>query len=117
MILSRQARVQPTGDVVVDRAIRSTWEEIARVINGLISFGTADGKPGNMAGAWFSGTTSAGADTEFAVTHNLGRVPQGWLTISVDKAGVVYKGTTVWTNKLMYLKCNVASVTIKIFVV
>ena len=33
-----------------------------------------------------------------------------------DKAGIVYNGTTAWTKDTIYLKVNVASVQITIFI-
>lgn len=116
MRLPRAPRIQPTGDIKIDNALRTMWEEIARAIDGNISFGTADGAPENMAGAWYAGTTGA-ADTDFTVTHNLGRIPQGWITINIDKAGVIYKGSVPWTETEITLKCSTATTAIVIFVV
>lgn len=55
-------------------------------------------------------------DTEFAVTHGLGRLPLGWLIIMQDKAGSVYLGATARTTEKLFLKCSVASVAIRILV-
>ena len=54
-------------------------------------------------------TTSATPDAENTIAHELGRVPVGYIVVSVDKAAVLYKGTTAWTSTNIYLKCNVAS--------
>ena len=52
---------------------------------------------------------SGNADTEFSVTHHLGRTPTGFIVTDIDKAGIVYDSGTVWTTSLIYLKCNVAT--------
>ena len=50
------------------------------------------------------------ADTEYAVTHNLGYIPDHWFPASVDKGGVIYKSATTWTENTAYFKCTVANV-------
>ena len=59
-------------------------------------------------------TDTGSADTEFTVTHSLGRIPTYyWYTI--DKAGIVYDSRRVdWTISLMYLKCSVANAALKL---
>ena len=61
-------------------------------------------------------TSSGTPDAENTVAHSLGKVPTGYIVYSVDKAGVVYKGSTTWTTTNIYLKVNVASVAVKIIV-
>lgn len=61
-------------------------------------------------------TSSATPDTENTVAHTLGKVPVGFLVYSLDKAGVVYNGTTAFTKTNIYLKVNVATVVVKIIV-
>jgi len=56
------------------------------------------------------------ADTEFSVTHHLGRVPAGFLLTKSDAACAVYDSGTTWTNSLIYLKCNAANAAIEITV-
>ena len=70
----------------------------------------------NMFGTWVNYTTNAVANTEDTINHNLGFVPVGWLVVTQDKAGSIYKGTTTWTTSQIFLKCSVASVTARIFV-
>ena len=70
----------------------------------------------NMDAADVSYTTNAVANTEDAVAHNLNRVPIGYWVISRDKAAIVYNGSSAWTSTNIYLKCNVASTAIRVFV-
>ena len=60
------------------------------------------------------GTTPGAANTEFAVKHGLGRVPNGFRVWSVNAAAIIYQSTTPWTATTIYLKCNVASVEYRI---
>lgn len=54
------------------------------------------------------------ADTEFSVTHHLGRVPAGFMLTKSDAACALYDSGTTWTTSLIYLKCNTANVAIEI---
>jgi hypothetical protein len=92
------------------------WVLLTQVINGKIAFGTPASGPDNIDGVFFTTLTPAGADTDFTFNTKLGRVPTGWITISVDKGAVIYKGSVAWTTTQMTLKCNVASVNIIIFI-
>ncbi len=95
--------------------IGSLWNFVQQALNGRLSFG--DGTDAdNIKGLWVSGTSHATPDTEFTVTHNLGQIPVGFLDVGYkDKAGVFYRGGTTWTTSEIYLKCNVASVAYRIF--
>ena len=64
----------------------------------------------------FKDTTTPGADVEFTVEHGLGYVPIGFLVISKNKAGDVYKSATAATVSTIALKCNVATVAIRIMI-
>ena len=61
-------------------------------------------------------TSNGVADTEDAVAHTLGKIPQGFFVINVDKAGIVYDGGTAWTTTAINLKTNVATAIVKIMV-
>jgi len=55
-------------------------------------------------------------DTEFTVLHNLGRAPTNYIW-NVDKAAVVYDSRRAnWDVSQMFLKCNVATVTLYLIV-
>lgn len=80
-----------------------------------ITFGTV-GKPDNIQGFMASGTTPAGAGTEFEIKHNLGYIPLGFLVFSVDQDARIYKSTTAWTKTSVFLKCSGASVNYTLFI-
>jgi len=95
--------------------IRKLYEQLARVVNGLISFGNGQSRD-NIDGEWVSTTTPATPDTDFTVTHNLMRLPVGFLVMNQSVAGIVYQGSLPSTTSTMTLRCSEASDNILIFV-
>lgn len=90
--------------------------ENARTINGTLGFG--DGIDfDNLIGKWVTYTTNAIADTEDTLTHDLGAVPIGFITMKPPASGFIYRGPTVWTTSKLYLKCSAANQTALIFVI
>jgi hypothetical protein len=86
------------------------WPWLVRVINGGISFGD------NIAGSWVSYVTNVNPDTQDTVPHLLKKAPRGFLIVSMDKAGMVYKSAAYDATNL-HLKCNVASCAVTLFVI
>jgi hypothetical protein len=65
---------------------------------------------GNLDWVTVAYTSNASANTEDTVTHNLGRIPIGYLVIDRDKAGMVYSSNKgAWTTTTMRLKCDVGT--------
>lgn len=60
-------------------------------------------------------TSHATPDTEFTVSHSLGRIPTGYIPITKDKAADVYNVSAPTATSLL-LKCNASSATIKMLV-
>ena len=48
------------------------------------------------------------------INHNLGRTPEGATPINTDEHGTVVGDQAQWTNKVIYLKSDVAGATVKI---
>lgn len=93
-------------------------EEHARALNGNIEFGNLKDGATNISGSWQQLTTPGGADTEFTLTHNLGRVPEGFLVVSIDKAAIIYSSRkSQWSVTQLFLKANLASVVLTVFVI
>ena len=89
---------------------------ISEVVNGRLTFG--DGIDyDNVAGKWIDYTTNATPDTEDTIAHGLGVIPVGYIVFKQSKAGSLYTGATAWTSSNIYLKCNVASMAVRIFIV
>ncbi len=70
---------------------------------------------GNLNGKYKSAVTPAVADTEFEVTHQLGRIPSYWLVVSKDKACDVYRSKAFDATKC-YFKCSVASANVTLLI-
>ncbi len=60
--------------------------------------------------------TIAAADTEETVSHTLKRIPAGYLVIGIDKAAIIYDGSTAWTATNLYIKTNTADTTVKLLI-
>lgn len=60
------------------------------------------------------------ANTDFTVTHNLGRIPTFYFyiinTSTTAKAGIVYKGSLEWTTTTITLRCTVANSVLKVLI-
>lgn len=69
----------------------------------------------NMDGKNIVFTSSATADAENTISHTLNRIPTGFIKINQNKPCSVYKGTTAWTKDKIYLKVNIASTEVTIF--
>ncbi len=85
----------------------------ARVLGGQVSFGATMSnaeQDRNMFCSKASGTTPGVANTDFAVSHGLGRLPitlAGWDT---NNGGVIYRSpATAWTKTTATLRCTTVS--------
>ena len=98
---------------------------LSKMVSGGLDFGastqvnTGAGSfyTGNMNGQW-ANVTSPGANVEFAIPHNLNRIPSFYFYIT-DKSANVYQlpnTGTAWTTTNIYVKCDQATVAIRIFI-
>lgn len=97
--------------------LSSTLRGMIDKFNGGISLGNglSGYRAGNLDAQYIDVFTPAVADTEFTVPHGLGRKPIGYDVVRKDKAAIVYDSSGgSWGDNVLYLKCNVASVTIKL---
>lgn len=98
--------------------LQTFLDQLQRVLSGNISFGSTGGvSDRNILCTQVSGTSPGVSDTEFTVAHNLGRIPIGFIVVSVDKAAIIYKSTTAWTSSNIYLKANATSVSYVLLVI
>jgi hypothetical protein len=103
------------------------WLYLVRAINGGISLGgpfgrrvragVEDNNGSNIEGSWFIGQTPAAPDTDFTIPHKLGRVPVGYLVLSIDAPGIIYKGVNAWTNFSITLRCSTSNTNVTVLVV
>ena len=111
-ITTKEGKLSEQTASYLSSAIRSLISKL----NGQISLGTgiSSTRAGNL-DAQYVDVYTPGADTEFAVPHGLGRKPIGYDVVRQDKACSVYDSSGgSWGNNIMYLKCDVANVTIKL---
>ena len=96
------------------------FTNVVNCLNGRVRFGPGvSGNNGeNMAGQFLTITTNATPDVESTFSHTLGSIPVGYLILGQNKSGILYQLSntgTAWTNSSISLKCSVASVNFKLF--
>ena len=115
-LVIRDGKVTEEVALVLSTRLR----DLVRKVNRRISFGDGvDGyRAGNLDAQYVDVATTPGvADTEFTVVHGLQRVPVGYIVVRKDKACDVYDSSIgSWTDSLMFLKCTVATATVKLIV-
>jgi hypothetical protein len=95
--------------------MQSLYRTISRVINGNLGFGDGTNTD-NISGVWKSVTITL-ADTDITVTHNLGRIPVGYLVMSKTQACDIYDGSVAPTTTQITLKGSVAGAIVKLFII
>lgn len=96
--------------------LRKVYEQLATAFNGLINFGNGLTRD-NIDGEWVSFVTPGAVNTNFTVTHNLGRIPVGYIIMTKNAACDIYTGTVAGTATQFTLKATVAGVTVNVFFV
>jgi hypothetical protein len=115
-----------------DLQTRRRYNELADAVQSTGSLSTGTGDVGSLqsqittlqqnqfvTGVTVSGTSPGGANTEFSIAHNLGRIPAGYFVMGTNIAGVLYQlaGTgTAWTTSNIFVKANVGSLQFKVFI-
>lgn len=91
---------------------------VVLMFQGRITFGSGnDGSNGeNMKGQYQVYTTNGSADTEDTLAHTLPYIPSQFIVTSVNKGGVLYKGSTAWDGSNVYFKCTTTSTTVTVFI-
>lgn len=96
--------------------LRSVYQHLTDVINGKIGFGDGTNHD-NIDGAWINVVAPAAPNTDFTVTHNLGRLPVGYWPMVKDRACDIYTGSVAATNTQLTLRATVASAVLRLFIV
>ena len=63
-----------------------------------------------------AGTSPGTANTNFTLTHTLGRIPITIVGQDGSNGGNLYRGTTAWTKSTITLKCTTASMVYNLIV-
>jgi hypothetical protein len=110
--------VLPTQKALKDfvTMIRSVYQHLTDVVNGKIGFGDGTNHD-NIDGSWINVVAPAAPNTDFTVTHNLGRIPVGYWLMQKDRACDVYTGSVAATKTQLTLRATVASAVLRLFVI
>ena len=97
--------------------LRRVWEQMARVVNGHVSFGDGTNSD-NVDGVWAVVTTPGAANTDFTITHNLQRVAVGYLVMKKDATCDVYTSPTVNADPThtIILRATATGVNLELFI-
>ena len=99
-------------------ALRRLYEQLARIINGLISFGDGTNTD-NMNGSWQNFTTPLTPNTDFTLIHNLGRQAVGYIVVAKSATCDVFTSATSNPNPgtQIILQATGASVVMRLFII
>jgi len=107
---------EPLGSFV--KLLRKLWEQMARIVNGGLAFGDGiNGIQDNIDGMWINVATPGAANTNFTVTHNLGRIPTGYIVMRKDATCDIYDGSVAATVTQLTLKSTATGVNVRLFIV
>jgi hypothetical protein len=97
--------------------MRRLYELLAQAFNGNVEFGNPTSGSANIRGVWTTVTTPAAPNTDFIITHNLGRPCVGYLICTKNAACDIYTSATanLLPNTQIILDATVALVNLTIF--
>lgn len=101
-------------------SLQVVYEMVAKILqklNGRIFLGTGQNgfRSGDLDAQNYNCISPGTANVEFAVPHGLARTPIGFDVIFRDTAGVVYASRAgSWSDTIIFLKCSVATTTLKL---
>ena len=96
--------------------LRSVYQNLVGVINGHIGFGVGTSSD-NIDGVWANVVAPVAPNTDFTITHNLGRIPVGYWPMQKDRACDVYTGSVAATKTQLTLRAAVASAVLRLFII
>lgn len=110
--------VEPTKKSLQNfvQMIKTIYQNYSQAFNGQIGFGDGTNLD-NINGSWINVTAPVAPNTDFTVTHNLGRVPSGYWIMEKDRACDVYTGSVAPTSTQLTLRATVASAVLRLFIV
>lgn len=97
--------------------LTASLRSIIAKFNGAISLGNGSSgyRAGNLDAQYIDVFTPSTPDAEIEIPHGLGRKPIGYDVVRRDAACIVYDSSGgSWGNDVFFVKCNTASVTIKL---
>ena len=106
---------QPSLNSFVQMLVK-IYKNLVAVINGKIGFGDGTNAD-NIDGVWVGIVTPVTPNTDLLVTHNLGRIPVGYVAMTKNAACDLYNGSVAPTTTQITLRATGSSVIIKLFIV
>jgi hypothetical protein len=97
------------------KAVLRAWQLLTTVINGQVSFGNGVASD-NISGVWATVADTGAANTDFTITHNLGRIPVGYLVMTSSIATDIYTGSVAATKTQITLRSSAAHAAITLFI-
>jgi len=113
--MSPQTADKSRGVDALAQDLESVWQRVAKLLNGGISFGDGT-QSDNVDGVWINAITPGVANTDFTVTHNLGRVPAGYIVKSKSAACDIYDGSVAASETQLTLRATAINVLVRLFV-
>ncbi len=109
--------IRPKTFDMQDLNLKRWHEDLFKIFNRNISFGQSiDGQDQNIDGRMVDIPTTGVINTQFVVTHNLGRIPLFYDVKYTNLACSVYDSGTQWTKTQIFLKCSIANAHIRLFI-
>jgi hypothetical protein len=105
----------PSSLVSFAKAVLRAWQLLTSIVNGQLTFGDGTNLD-NIGGFWANVADTGLANTDFVITHNLGRVPAGFITFAASIATDLYTGSAVATKTTITLRSSVAHAAVRLFV-
>lgn len=100
------------------QSLQRIYQLVAKAINGNIEFGSPTAGPLNINGVWATPTTPGTPNTDFTITHNLGRQAVAYLICAKNAACDVYVSPSANPNPTtqLILRATVANVALTLFI-
>jgi hypothetical protein len=98
------------------KALQQAWTQLALVVNNNIGFGNSTSGADNISGVWVNFVVAT-ANVDQALTHNLGRLPAGYIVMSKSAACDVYNGSAPATQTQLTLRGTVAGASVELFII
>jgi hypothetical protein len=110
--------IAPTKKSLDDfvQMIKNIYQNFSQAFNGHVGYGDGTNSD-NIDGSWINVVAPVGANTDFTVNHNLGRIPSGYWVMQKDRACDVYTGSIGATSTQLTLRATVASAVLRLFVI
>ena len=97
--------------------IQSEIQNIYQILNK-VSFGTSFDQRGENFDAYLlEGTANSSAGEDTTLTHNLKRVPQGFLIMGKSGSGDFYDGSASNSETSFFIKCTTASTRFRVILI